>query len=499
MSLEHEPRRRVDPAGEVRVGARRQAEAISRHMVVFAAIAVVFIVMCSLIALDYLFVQETHRVIKVLLGVVALGAILAMPRVGLVLLPVVTPFLPWVPPAPIPGLNPLNVLLFSIFGTFALSRILARQEVFRPTRLGRLVGLLLLLCLLSIFRGAAVPTGYIYDARATGLQLFRAATTFAPYFIYLAMIRDRAERRRVSWAILVGLLLEGLITLKLGRNGSGQRATGTIGQSNELGAYLAIFTVFGAALIAGTKNWFGKLSLAAIAGLGAFGILLSLSRGSMLALIAGLLVVAWRSSKWVVGILIAALLLGPLWLPDYVVDRINSSSVQAEGSDEATVDMAAEARLETWRTILTVVQEHPLDGVGFAGLAYVLPDVGSELGLEEVKDSAHNTFLRMLSEMGALGLVLFLWLLWKAWRLGDEGVRRARDGFDRSVAVGLCGAVVTMAVSCAFGDRFFNVIISSGFWILCALVDNQLALTPPAAAPAPRLVPPRRRFLKALA
>ena len=226
---------------------------------------------------------------------------------------------------------------------------------------------------------------------------------------------------------------------------------------------------------------------------------LSLSRGSMLALIAGLLVVAWRSSKWVVGILIAALLLGPLWLPDYVVDRINSSSVQAEGSDEATVDMAAEARLETWRTILTVVQEHPLDGVGFAGLAYVLPDVGSELGLEEVKDSAHNTFLRMLSEMGALGLVLFLWLLWKAWRLGDEGVRRARDGFDRSVAVGLCGAVVTMAVSCAFGDRFFNVIISSGFWILCALVDNQLALTPPAAAPAPRLVPPRRRFLKALA
>ena len=98
----------------------------------------------------------------------------------------VTTCLPGGPPTPIPGLNPLNVLLFSIFGTFALSRILARQEVFRPTRLGRLVGLLLLLCLLSIFRGAAVPTGYMYDARATGLQLFRSATTFDTYFIRLA-------------------------------------------------------------------------------------------------------------------------------------------------------------------------------------------------------------------------------------------------------------------------------------------------------------------------
>jgi O-antigen ligase len=496
--MEQEPIRRVDPAGEVRVAARRQAEAISRHMVTFAALAVVVIIMCALIALDYLFVQETHRVVKVLLGVIALGAILAMPRFGLVLLPIVTPFLPWVPPTPIPGLNPLNVLLFSIFGTFALGRILARQDVFRPTRMGRILGLLLLLCLVSIFRGAAVPTGYMYDARATGLQLFRAATTFAPYFIYLAMLRDRKERQRVAWALLAGLLLEGLVTLKLGRNGSGQRATGTIGQSNELGAYLAIFTVMGAAMLAGTRNWFAKLGIVAIAGLGVVGVMLSVSRGSMLALIAGLIVVAWRSSKWVVGLLVLALALGPIWLPDYVMDRIKSSSVQVEGSDEATVDMAAEARLETWRTILTVVQDHPLDGVGFAGLAYVLPDVGSELGLEEVKDSAHNTFLRMLSEMGALGLALFIWLLWKAWRLGDDGVRRARDAFDRSLAVGLCGAVVTMAVSCAFGDRFFNVIISSGFWILLALVDHQVQ-SEPAAEPALAVVPRARRFGRARA
>lgn len=474
MSLE--PRQEVrDVASDVRAAARRQGRGLSGALVVIPGMLVAAFVMIVFILLDYTFQQDPHRVIKVALGVVALGGILSAPMFGLLILPVATPFLSWVPPTPIPGLNPLNVLLFSIFGTFALGRVLQRRPLFRKNHLGVTIGLMLLLCAVSIVRGAAFPTGYGFNGLDAGLQLFRSATTFATYFIVLAMANGLSDRKRITWAVIVGLLAESLITIQYGRNGSGGRAIGSLGQSNELGSFLALFAVVAVALLPGVKHWFGKLVLLGTFVAACVAIMMSLSRGGMLALVAGVVIVGWRSSRVGFAILIAALLLSPLWAPDYVKERIMSSQVEVEGSDDVALDMAAEARLQTWQSILQVVSEHPIEGVGFTGLGYVLPDMGSLLGLEEVKDSAHNTYLRMLAEMGILGIVLFVWLLVKCLMLAEATIRKARNPFDRSLGVGLLGAAVSLAVSCAFGDRFFNVIIASSFWILCALAEDSIA------------------------
>ena len=51
-----------------------------------------------------------------------------------------------------------------------------------------------------------------------------------------------------------------------------------------------------------------------------------------------------------------------------------------------------------------------------------------------VKDSAHNTYLRFLAEMGILGLMLFVLLLWKCWKLGVETGRAAANPFDRKAS-----------------------------------------------------------------
>ena len=160
-------------------------------------------------------------------------------------------------------------------------------------------------------------------------------------------------------------------------------------------------------------------------------------------------------------------------------DRISQSTVESDVGDPALVDSASELRLLTWRAILEVVTHHPIDGVGFTGLQYVLPDVGAAMGLGDVKDSAHNTYLRILAELGVFGLAAFLWLMGSIWRLANDAVRGARSRFDRSLAVGLAGAVVAMAISCAFGDRFWSPVVASSFWVLCALVEDTLIETRP--------------------
>lgn len=442
------------------------------------------------VALDYRFDQAPHRLVKVLVGGVVMAWILIQPRFGLLLIPVVTPFLPWIPAVGIPGVNPLNILFGSVFLTWALYRVLHRRNVLRRGRLDGVFLVLVFVAALSIVRAAAFPTGYYFETRTAVLELFRSAVTLSVYFMVLSMARGERDRRWLAWSIVLGLLAEAVVTIAYGRNGSGGRALGSIGQSNELGAFLALYVVLALALLPAVRRLGGRLLLLAAVGTGVAAVVLTVSRGSVVAMAAGMAVVAVRSSRALTFALLALLATSPLWAPDYLKERMLSTQIEVEGTDEAALEGSAQLRVDTWRAIMQLVSDHPLDGVGFSGLEFVLPDTGTELGLA-VKDSAHNTFLRFLGEMGIFGLFLFCLLIWKCAALAIEGARRARSRFDRQLSIGLLGATVSMAVSCAFGDRFFNVLITGSYWILLALVNDlvlERAADPPAedAAPAAR-------------
>jgi O-antigen ligase len=453
-----------------RTPPRPASPALAALAPVFGALLALFIV-TMFVVLDYRFEQAPHRLVKILVAGAVMAWILIKPRFGLYVIPVITPFLPWVPPLGIPGVNPLNILLGSVFMTWALYRLLNRETIMRKSRLGWIFGVILAVGALSIVRGAAFPTGYYFDAPAASLELFRGAVTIAVYFIVLAMARGERDRRWLTWAVVIGLLAEALVTIAYGRNGKGARAEGSIGQSNELGAFLALYTVVAAALIPAARAWFARLLLIVATVAGSYGVIMTVSRGSVLALVVGLGFVALKSSRVMTGLLLALLITCPWWTPQYLKDRMMGTQVEVEGTDEAALEGSAQLRIDTWKAVFRLVSEHPLDGVGFSGLAYVLPEAGDELGVE-VKDSAHNTFLRFLSEMGIGGLALFVFLLWRCFQLAREGMRAARRAFDKQMSVGLAASTLALAVSCAFGDRFWNILITGSFWFLCALVND---------------------------
>lgn len=467
---------KLTPAG---IPMRGSAPTVSRGgggLAVLAPIVgalLALFMMAAFVTLDYHFGQAPHRLVKIFVGVAVLVFIMIRPRVGLYLIPVITPFLPWIPVVRLPGVNPLNILLGSVFLTWALHRILNRQTVFRPGLLAVPLTAIILVAAVSVVRGAALPTGYTFDAAGAGIEVFRSAVTFSMYFIVLAMARGERDRRWLSWAIVIGLIAESVVTAIYGRSGPGARAEGSIGQSNELGAFLAITTVFAGALVPGARSWFARLLLLGGTVLGVYGVILSVSRGAVLAVILGLGYVTLRSSRILTLLFVLVLATSPLWAPDYLKERITGTQVEAEGTDEEELEGSAQLRIDTWKAITRIVTEHPLDGVGFTGLEFVLPEAGTALGME-VKDSAHNTYLRFLAEMGIFGLLLFLYLLWRCLVLAHAAIRAATTRFDRQIGVGLAAATLALAASCAFGDRFFNILISGNFWILCALVNDVL-------------------------
>ena len=459
------------PVAEARGAARRQARRMSAGLAVVLGTAVALALAVAIVALDYRFGQEPHRLVKILLGVGIGSSIVIIPRFGLFLLPVATPFLSWMPRIPIPGVSMLNLLFFTVFASWALVRVFAHEPIVRRTRLGFLLVAITLLAGLSIVRGAAFPTGYEYDGPAAAWGLLRCAMTFAFYFLGYWMVRGAKDRSRMAWAIVLGLLAEAAVTIAYGRNGRGGRAIGSFGQPNELGAFLAMFTAFAAAQLPVARRWAARIALGGAVVAGVFAVVLTVSRGAVLALAAALLFVALRSSRVLTLVLVVAAVSSPIWAPDYLKERMTGTQVESENSDDVSLEGSARLRVDTWRAIFRVVSDHPLDGVGFAGLGYVLPATGEELGVE-VKETAHNTYLRFLGEMGLLGLVLFVALLWKCWRLSVDGVRLARDRTDRQLALGFAAATIALAISCAFGDRFFSTLIAGNFWLAAALVDD---------------------------
>jgi len=232
-----------------------------------------------------------------------------------------------------------------------------------------------------------------------------------------------------------------------------------------------MFTAFAAAQLPAARSWLARITLGASAVAGSVAVVLTVSRSAVMALVAALLLVTLRSSRVLTLVLLAVLVTSPLWVPDYLKERMMGTQVESETSDDVALEGSAQLRVDTWRAIIRVVSEHPLEGVGFTGLGYVLPAAGEELGVE-VKDSAHNTYLRFLGEMGVLGLTLILVLLWRCWTLASEGMRLARDRADRQLSLGLAAITLAMTISCAFGDRFFSPLIAGNFWLACALVDD---------------------------
>ena len=81
-------------------------------------------------------------------------------------------------------------------------------------------------------------------------------------------------------------------------------------------------------------------------------------------------------------------------------------------------------RTDIWRSVIELVSESPLEGWGFIGVW--VPGVEPFAGLIVINGieyfQAHNSYLEMCLQLGAVGLVLFLILLTrtfiKTWRLG---------------------------------------------------------------------------------
>ena len=286
--------------------------------------------------------------------------------------------------------------------------------------------------------------------------------------------------RLVIWALIAAGLAEALLgyiqwMISAGAAGPGGdtiRVLGTFGQPNPYSGYLNFallpaiaLTLFGRDV---RERWVA--GAASMLLLGAQ--VLANSRGGMIGLAAGLVVIV------VVGLrrerlaaLLAAIgvpLLLVAWLahliPARITDgllrqlRINDVSINGQLNDSNYSTME---RLAHWLAGLSMFRAHPLLGVGAGNYDAAYPQYGDLANWPEGLGQAHNYYINVAAETGSIGLLVFLALIVVLLLLGWRATHPHAGGFasrtaGRALALGLFAVLVALTMHNLTDDLFVH-------------------------------------------
>jgi O-antigen ligase len=356
----------------------------------------------------------------------------------------------------------------------------------------------------AVLNGARLPRSRLWLAMAAAIVGFGVATltsmdpgtsmwgfvryveifVVVPVAVVLA-VRDRRDLRLVCAALLTAAVIQGTIgtwqyVTKTGASfaGSNVRAVGTFGAMDVMGLAtvvgIGIVVAIGLALVLRGR---ARLGLVALAALLVVPLLLSLSRGALVATIGAtvvmLLTVAPRATLRAAPFVAAAVIV--------LGGTLAADSTSGVGTRVATIatsisdpDRSVSDRYDLWATATGMWRDQPLTGVGLKMFpsyrdSYAPLHLSSGSDVEDPASgyhrqallSPHNMYLLVVSEqglIGALGLGGFLlglaMLTWRRtrWEAGPLGSPDGRLPDGRLISAVAVGMLSWALINSLFGD-----------------------------------------------
>jgi putative inorganic carbon (HCO3(-)) transporter len=312
-----------------------------------------------------------------------------------------------------------------------------------------------------------------------------ALVASAALFWVVAAQRDRPWLRYSGWALLAGGVALALVVftatpfpaklpgIQIDVSALQARIMTPFLQPDEFnpnltGHVMALLLAPAVALALKGSGRGQRLVALLVSGLLAALLVLSQSRGALLAALVAIPVVTvainWRwlwlwGSLGLLG-LGAALLVGP---------RLDIAALAVDTTSSINT---LQGRAELWSRALYLMQDFPFTGVGLG-----MPEPVIKLlyptfltGPDSVWSHVHNTYLQVGSEMGLPGLIAFLALLLTVAAVLVRQLRRPQAGIFQGLSVGLLGSWSVFVVHSLVDTPTFSPIIGVSFFVLLGLM-----------------------------
>ena len=315
--------------------------------------------------------------------------------------------------------------------------------------------------------------------------LYQLGAGVGLFFLVANKVKEKKEVNEIILALILAGLVSCFFSLYENRGirfGAVRFAyTSTFGNPLFFAQYLSLAMPLGVAMCLQKKSRgpgtapFGRMSpfFRIFFGLSALFmlvfLLLTRCRGAYLGVavallycyIAILLYYSGRLRKALIGLLIVFV----------VVLSLGFSLAQSKGWMGKDIRWRNLMRVYLWSSTLEMVKDHPILGVGVGNFKVVYPLYRSgkdkEVTPKGVKYSkAHNDFLQIWAEMGTLGLVCFLGILFSLVR----AIRRTRGSPCGHISLGLQAGIIALLVQAFFNPLLYVPVSGMGFWVLLGLL-----------------------------
>lgn len=340
---------------------------------------------------------------------------------------------------------------------------------------------------LGLFLGwSLLSSAWSLEPGASLAQTGRLALNAVLFLIVFTAIRTRPQAALLAAAFVAGALAATAYGLSYGNvsAGTGRLTTGSGLDPNELASVLVAGLALSGALAVAMRG-FPLRRLAATAA-GAFclvGLLLTNSRGGLVALGVALLAAIVLAGRWRAPVIAATgLILASAFL--YL-----STLASPEARERIAAVTRGESRLEDGRTTIWTVgwrmsEDNLLAGVGAGNFQHASPQFVLQPGalartdqiLVDAPKVAHNTYLGLLAELGVIGLALFLTIV----GFSLHSLLRAAQGFrargDRAGEALARGFAIALLATLA-ADFFISQEVNKGLWLLLGVGPALLSVS----------------------
>lgn len=176
------------------------------------------------------------------------------------------------------------------------------------------------------------------------------------------------------------------------------RITATFGNANIAGAWFSVLAIMSTYYLYQVRTRWKKAVYLALIAIFVSSLLMTSSRGAIIALMCAMFVYFYFSFKHLrVALTVAfAAVVTMLFLYPSLLPR-------SDLLRESLLD-----RLTIWKICLRLFMQHPIEGVGLANTYFV---DAIRFGYYRIAH-AHNTVLAMFVELGTIGGAIFLWMHW---------------------------------------------------------------------------------------
>lgn len=340
----------------------------------------------------------------------------------------------------------------------------------------------------ALLAWAALGFLWAEDGSAVQGAVFRYALAIILVFVVFTAVQKERDVTLIAVAMVAGAVCAGIygfLNPPPPEFGQLNRLGGTLGNPNELATVLVLGIGLSGGLMASTKNWLGKGAAIGAIAICLIAILMTGSRGGLVALAA---------------MLLAAIVLAkgrrlPLAFATMVVVFVGLGyflTMAPEQSRERILHPGSgSGRSDIWTVGTRMVGAHPLEGVGagnfpVSSIHYLLRP-GALKEADYIADSpkvAENTYLSVVAELGIPVGILFISLLLFSLGCGARALSNFRRSDNKRM----------QALTMAFVVSFFGLLVADAFaskeyarelWLLVGMGPALLAMSRSTIEDAP--------------